>query len=325
MPPTKPLNATYLQGEFASLGVRPGSVLMVHSSLSAFGQVDGGADAVVQALCATVGRKGTIVVPAYTRQVADPYPDGHAFDDPRTAEARAAVPLFHEALPTAMGAVPSAVLGHPDRIRSQHPQASLAALGADARTICAGQPLGYALGSGSPFAKIYQLGGSILLLGVGHNRNSFLHHAESLVPAHRKKLRRFPYLVDGERVWLEALDVGNDNDTHFPLIGAEFAALGLSRSRVIGSALCQLVPAVAFVDYAQERLAQLLPQSGHCRPSPPAGMAAGLRSSPRTLHTMVGPRANGESVEQIQPDPVIPTGQREGQPPSVADGEDAPF
>ncbi|MFJ9455349.1 aminoglycoside N(3)-acetyltransferase [Kitasatospora sp. NPDC101447] len=261
-PPTEPLNATALQGEFESLGVRPGSVLMVHSSLSAFGRVDGGADAVVQALRAAVGRNGTIVVPAYTRQVADPHPDRYAFDDPRTAAARAAVPTFHDALPTAMGAIPSAVLAHPDRVRSRHPQASLAALGADARTICAEQPLGYALGNGSPFARIHQLGGSILLLGVGHNRNSFLHHAESLVPTHRKKLRRFPYLVDGERVWLETPDVGDDNDTYFPLIGEEFAALGLSRSRVIGSAVCQLVPAVGFVDYARRRLSQLLPRTG---------------------------------------------------------------
>ncbi|MER7766966.1 AAC(3) family N-acetyltransferase [Kitasatospora sp. NPDC096140] len=261
-PPTEPLNATALQGEFESLGVRPGSVLMVHSSLSAFGRVDGGADAVVQALRAAVGRNGTVVVPAYTRQVADPHPDRHAFDDPRTAAARAAVPTFHDALPTAMGAIPSAVLAHPDRVRSRHPQASLAALGADARTICAEQPLGYALGNGSPFARIHQLGGSILLLGVGHNRNSFLHHAESLVPTHRTKLRRFPYLVDGERVWLETPDVGDDNDTYFPLIGEEFAAMGLSRSRVIGSAVCQLVPAVGFVDYARRRLSQLLPRTG---------------------------------------------------------------
>ncbi|MFB0627504.1 hypothetical protein [Streptomyces sp. AB3(2024)] len=60
---------------------------------------------------------------------------------------------------------------------------------------------------------------------------------------------------------LDVLDVGNDNDTYFPLIGAEFAALGLSRSRVIGSALCQLAPAVDFVDYARKRLSQLLPQA----------------------------------------------------------------
>lgn len=36
------------------------------------------------------------------------------------------------------------------------------------------------------------------------------------------------------------------------------------------------------------------------------------------LHTMLRRRAGGESVEQIQPDLVIPTGKRKGQNPSVA-------
>ncbi|MEU9889829.1 hypothetical protein [Sphaerisporangium sp. NPDC051011] len=36
------------------------------------------------------------------------------------------------------------------------------------------------------------------------------------------------------------------------------------------------------------------------------------------LHTVPRRRANGESVEQIQPDLIIPTGRRKGQTPSVA-------
>jgi hypothetical protein len=37
-----------------------------------------------------------------------------------------------------------------------------------------------------------------------------------------------------------------------------------------------------------------------------------------SLHTVLRRRANGESVEQIQPDLIIPTGKRKGQNPSVA-------
>ncbi|MFE4668182.1 recombinase family protein [Streptomyces sp. NPDC056716] len=37
------------------------------------------------------------------------------------------------------------------------------------------------------------------------------------------------------------------------------------------------------------------------------------------LHTVLRRRANGESVERIQPDLIIPTGKRKGQSPSVAD------
>ncbi|MEV6742311.1 hypothetical protein AB0N14_37675 [Streptomyces sp. NPDC051104] len=36
------------------------------------------------------------------------------------------------------------------------------------------------------------------------------------------------------------------------------------------------------------------------------------------LHTVLRRRAGGESVEQIQPDLIIPTGKRKGQSPSVA-------
>lgn len=87
------------------LGVSGGAVI-VHSSLSAFGEVDGGAEAVVRGLLRAAG---TVVVPAFTPQVADPFPE-HA-GDAEADEARARVPLFHEGLATPMGAIPNAVLG----------------------------------------------------------------------------------------------------------------------------------------------------------------------------------------------------------------------
>jgi hypothetical protein len=44
--------------------------------------------------------------------------------------------------------------------------------------------------------------------------------------------------------------------------------------------------------------------------------AAARRSSPPTCCTPFSGRANGESVEQIRPDLIIPTGKRRGQHPS---------
>ncbi len=216
-----------------ALGVAAGAVLMVHSSLSAFGPVVGGADTVVRALHSAVGPAGTVVVPTYTGQVTEPCPGADPFD-PEATEARAAVPLFHDATPTTIGAVPTALLARPDRLRSPHPQASVAAIGAQASQITGSQPLGYALGADSPFSAMYRLQARILLLGVGHNRNSFLHHAESLLDQHRKKLRRFPYLVEQQRVWVEVPDVGDDNDTYFPRVGDDFAATSGIRQSTIG-------------------------------------------------------------------------------------------
>jgi aminoglycoside 3-N-acetyltransferase len=243
------------------LGVRTGTVLMVHASLSAFGPVHGRAETVLEALLTAVGPSGTVVLPSFTGQVCDPCPTADPLD-PEVIRARAAVALFDDRTPTAMGALPRAALARPDRVRSRHPQASVAAIGAAAGQITASQPLAYALGADSPFGAMYRLRAQILLLGVGHNRNSFLHHAETLVDGHRRKLRRFPYLVEGQRVWVEAPDVGDDNDTHFPRIGADYAATSGIRQTNIGQADCQLLDSVPFVDFARRRLAELLRATG---------------------------------------------------------------
>lgn len=49
---------------FQSLGIHQGDVLEVHSSLSSFGQVEGGADTVIDALITSVGDEGNIFMPA---------------------------------------------------------------------------------------------------------------------------------------------------------------------------------------------------------------------------------------------------------------------
>ncbi|MEU9193261.1 aminoglycoside N(3)-acetyltransferase [Streptomyces hundungensis] len=242
--------------------MRAGSVLIVHASLSAFGTVEGGADTVVGALLDCLTPTGTLAVPTFTPEVSDPHPQVEQPISDKVMAARDEVPLFHDALPSPMGAVPAAVLAHPDRLRGSHPQASVAAIGPLAHRITHQQPLAYALGPGSPFDALHELDADILLLGVGHNRNSFLHYAETRVPHHRRKLRRFPYLVDGQRVWVEAHDVGDDNGTYFPRVGAEFAATGQVRSRTIGRAECRLMNSRALVRFAAERLGELLAAEG---------------------------------------------------------------
>ncbi|MBM4082226.1 MAG: AAC(3) family N-acetyltransferase [Planctomycetes bacterium] len=47
------------------LGVRSGDVLQVHSSLSSFGQVDGGAETVIGALVEALTDDGTLMLPSY--------------------------------------------------------------------------------------------------------------------------------------------------------------------------------------------------------------------------------------------------------------------
>lgn len=241
-------------------GVESGMHLVVHSALSSLGRVRGGAASVVDSLRRAVGAAGTLVVPTFTPQVADPHPEVRGVPDDEVRARRDQVPLFTSDLPSPMGAVAEALRLTPGAIRSRHPQASVAALGARAEDIVHEQPLHFAVGRGSPFAALLELDGLILLIGVGHDRNSFLHHAESLIPRPRLKQRRFPVLVDGERVWWETLDVGDDNNTHFPVVGRDYERRAGIRPVRVGRARTVLLPARDFVAFAGRRLTELLDQ-----------------------------------------------------------------
>ncbi|MET8816076.1 AAC(3) family N-acetyltransferase [Streptomyces sp. NPDC004549] len=241
------------------LNLPSGAVVIVHTSLSAFGHVEGGADTLLSALRERIGPQGTLVVPTFTSDlIKDPCQAVGADPSAEIAVQRAAVPLFHDDFPTALGALPSAVLADPQRLRSRHPWASVAAVGARAQQITEKQSLAYALGKDSPFARMYDLGGFILLLGVGHTRNTFLHYAESLLEGHRRKIRRFPYMVEGERVWLEVADVAGDRERYFPAAGSAAEREGLVRCVRIGGAECRLMAVRPFIDFARLELASLL-------------------------------------------------------------------
>ena len=61
-----------LQTDLRALGIRPGMVVLVHSSLSAMGWVCGGSVAVVTALQKVLGSTGTLVMPAHSSGLSEP-------------------------------------------------------------------------------------------------------------------------------------------------------------------------------------------------------------------------------------------------------------
>lgn len=60
------LTASDLDRALRRVGVRPGMLMMTHSSLSAFGYVQGGALTVIERLQAAVGARGTLAMPTHT-------------------------------------------------------------------------------------------------------------------------------------------------------------------------------------------------------------------------------------------------------------------
>ena len=58
------INKSYetLVNDFKNIGIKAGDVLVVHSSLKSMGNVDGGAETVIDAVLDAVGEEGTFAV-----------------------------------------------------------------------------------------------------------------------------------------------------------------------------------------------------------------------------------------------------------------------
>ncbi len=244
MLPTPPtLDLPRLREDLEALGVRAGMTLIVHSALSRTGWVSGGARTVVTTLQEVLTPAGTLAMPAATPQCL-------------VGEGKAnleAIPVFDSCrTPTAMGAVPECFRTSPDVLRSEHPLESVCAWGRRAVEIVAEHPLDFSEGLETPFDQLHQAESWILLLGVGFNRCTALHYAESLVSNRREARFGFVRVVDTQRVVTYNDNVADDNDTHFPIIGERYLAAGNGRLGQVGEAPCILFPMRDLVDFAKE-------------------------------------------------------------------------
>ncbi len=248
-----PVTVDMLVADLAGLGVESGMTLLLHSSLSSLGWVCGGAQAVVEAMQSVLGPGGTLVVPTHTSANSDP---AHWVAPPVPETwwpvIRAQMPAFDPRLsPTrGMGAVADLLIGHGDAVRSAHPQVSFAAIGHHAREITDGHRIDEQFGITSPLGRIYDLEGSVLLLGVGHDSNTSLHLAEYLASWPSKATQELgaAVLVEGERRWVTFTDVDID-EGDFPVIGAAFEATGSTRRRRVGHATGALMAQRPLVDF----------------------------------------------------------------------------
>ncbi len=157
----EPLRLSYLVRDLISLGVRPGDLLMVHSSLRSLGFVDGGPETVVDALLQALGPQGTLVVPTFTYPTAG-NPE-FVFDPIHT--------------PSQMGAISEAVRCRPQARRSIHLAHSIAAIGPLAETIAtSGGASGW--DAESPMRQVFDRNGRYLLLGVPYQNLTAMHLCE---------------------------------------------------------------------------------------------------------------------------------------------------
>ena len=249
---SEPITRPRLMGDLARLGVRPGMILLVHSSLSSLGWVHGGAQTVVEALLTLLTDEGTLVMPTHSGNYSDPanwsdppvaLPWRQMIYDAMPAFNPATTPSYH------VGAIPEYFRTVPGTLRSNHPQVSFAARGRRAYEITAEHSLAYGLGEQSPLARVYELGGWVLLLGVGYNNNSSFHLAEYRSPGRTEVTLGSPVLEHGRRIWRHFADI-DINAGVFPLLGRDFEKQCHVRTGRVGQADSRLFSQPLAVDFA---------------------------------------------------------------------------
>ncbi|MGA8114069.1 MAG: AAC(3) family N-acetyltransferase [Actinocatenispora sp.] len=260
----EPRTRASLAADLRALGVRAGSVLLVHSSLSSLGWVCGGPVAVVQALLDALGPDGTLVVPTHTGDNSDPA----MWQRPPVPAAwwpviRNTMPAFDPAVTPSrgLGVIPELARTWPGAVRSGHPATSFAAIGPAAEEITRGHLLHEGLGDESPLGRIHAADGDVLLLGVGHDNNTSLHLAEARIPeSPRISYGAAVAAPDGGRQWVTWIDVDYDSDD-FDRLGADLDAVVRPAVGTVGSATCTLARQRDVVDFAVEWLRKHRPLS----------------------------------------------------------------
>ena len=170
---SSPVHEGDIERALEGLGLTGASTVLVHSSLSSFGQMAGGAQAVLQALTATVG---TIVAPTFSYECLVWPPAARRADWPRIVKDG---PRFHAQTPVSrdIGRVPQVLLDSFQAARSTHPALSFAALGPEAESVLDRQSLSNPY---APVGRLYELDGDVLLIGVDQRSNTTVHYGEYL-------------------------------------------------------------------------------------------------------------------------------------------------
>jgi len=218
-----------------AVGLAAGDVVIVHSSLSSMGNVKGGADTVIDALLEVVGDEGTVVMPTFP----------------------ADKPFKKDTSPTYLGRVPETFRKRKGSLRSLHPLVPVSAIGKHARYIVQNhEKCDVPQGMDSPYGKIYQLNGKVLLIGVDLDRCTMMHLIEVIAEA--------PYLSQAKGEYIDhkgkkvQATYRQFPGPHRDFIGLTrwFIEAGIATQTAIGRARVMLINAKDLVDQGLEAIAE---------------------------------------------------------------------
>ncbi|NIK57008.1 AAC(3) family N-acetyltransferase [Kribbella shirazensis] len=271
----EPVTARDLVDGLRQLGLDRSSSVVVHSSLSSFGYVDGGAEAVCAALTEVCG---TVLMPAGSWMLTGlPAPPGLVRPDnafwnaenwPEFEEKVSQATSFRADLPidSWLGTIPETFRQTCAPLRTEHPLFSYQAAGPAAERILAAQRPDWPLG---PLEALEALDGDVLLLGVTHTSNTTIHLAEQ----HLGRSRFYRYAKAANGLWTEFPNIPGESH-HFDSL--EPVLRPITKEVRIGQARVRRIPKQAVLSATRD-LVEADPAALLCTDDPTCRCAAALQ------------------------------------------------
>ena len=155
-------------------GLKDGDTVLVHSSVSAFGHVVGGAKTIVEAFLEVIGKDGTLMAPAFTAPYM--YFEG---EHQRMRRFRPFSPDNLDAINT--GTLPKVMLKAFGAKRSAHASHSWVAIGKNAEYVTSLHGLlDDPCGKNNPMDLALKFNPKLMFFGCGVSSNTFLHQLETM-------------------------------------------------------------------------------------------------------------------------------------------------
>lgn len=228
-----PITQTDIEDGLHKIGLRPGQIVEVHSSLSSLGHVEGGAGTVINALMNVIGAGGAIVMSAYPVSKLLPLTEEEkswgilgkvrVFDDDYRA-------------PTGMGVIADEFCLRPDTI-----------LGPSPHRVCAWGRNAEQLSQG--YQVLLEMDGDVLLLGVDIERCSCMHQGETTpLPPEIAGLFELPAEIAARYSDDYYIAYGQSPDNAWLKIQAQAEQAGIIRLGKIGQATCRFFKARPVVE-----------------------------------------------------------------------------
>ncbi len=220
-----------LKKQIGALGIKTDDTVLIHTSFKSLGDVEGGPDMLIDAFCEYLS-EGRFIVPTHT-----------------WANVTAEQPLYD---PTqtepCIGLVPRTAAKRGDGVRSLHPTHSIWVHGKNAAKFVSGEENAQTPAPvGGSWWRLGECGAKILLIGVDHGRNTYIHAVDEIAGLD-DRLVSTPWNVsvrmpNGQVMTHPFRNHGETGSENFNNFEKAFIALGAQSNGRLGDALVRVVDA----------------------------------------------------------------------------------